>query len=98
MVAGRLTIYDYKTSRKPKGPERVFDHYLQTSFYALAHNRLFETDIQDVLILITVENAEVQVFTGRVADYEAALSARIEQYHKGCVQDVPTLAALQQAA
>lgn len=81
IVAGRLTIYDYKTSRKPKKAEWITDYFLQTSFYALAHNRLFNTTIEDVLILITVENAETQVFTGKVADYEAQLRERIGQYH-----------------
>jgi RecB family exonuclease len=81
IVDGRLTIYDYKTSRKTKKAEWITDYFLQTSFYALAHNRLFNTSIEDVLILITVENADAQVFTGKVADYEAQLRDRIEQYH-----------------
>lgn len=81
IVAGRLTIYDYKTARKPKKSEWITDYYLQTSFYALAHNHLFGTDIQDVLILIAVENADVQIFTGKVVEYEPTLRQRIAEYH-----------------
>jgi hypothetical protein len=81
IVDGRLTIYDYKTARKPKKEEWIDDYFMQASFYASAHNHLFGTTIEDLLILIAVENADVQVFSGTVTDWKAPLKARIEQYH-----------------
>ncbi len=82
--SGFPVIADWKTSRKPKDESwsSVVDYKIQCSAYALMHNELFGTDIQDILVLITCETGEVQTFTGKVANHKDALLARIDAYYE----------------
>lgn len=53
---GVLTIFDYKTSNRSKTEEDILDYWIQITFYALAHNEMFGTDITQVSVLMGVEN------------------------------------------
>lgn len=46
LYKGRPSIIDYKQSNKTKKGEWIEDYYLQMTAYALAHNELYDTDIQ----------------------------------------------------
>ena len=69
-----------QASKTPKREDQIEDYRLQCSFYALAHNTLFGSDIQQYVILITCLTGKVQPFTGRVADHEHALYDRLALY------------------
>jgi len=56
-------VIDYKTSRKIKKREWIKDYFLQGTAYALAHDELYGTQINLIVILITVENDIPQCFT-----------------------------------
>ncbi len=56
-------IVDYKTSRKPKKREWIKDYFLQGFAYALAHDELYGTTINKIVVLITVENDIPQCYT-----------------------------------
>lgn len=90
--AGRLDCYgdwkgipaliDFKTSKKNKYIRDIKDYYIQTSAYAYAHNELFKTNIQKLVILITVENKQVQVFEGNMIHHLPDLKYRLNTYYK----------------
>ena len=42
---GRPTIIDFKQTNRPKKREWIQDYLMQLSAYAMAHNKLFNTDI-----------------------------------------------------
>lgn len=52
---GELAIVDYKTSTNPKAKDKIDDYWLQTAFYALAHNEMFNTNITKLVIMMAVE-------------------------------------------
>jgi genome maintenance exonuclease 1 len=56
-------IIDYKTSKKPKKREWIKDYFVQGTAYALAHDELYKTKINLIVVLITVENDIPQCFT-----------------------------------
>ena len=56
-------IVDYKTSKKPKKREWIKDYFVQGTAYALAHDELYKTKINLIVVLITVENDIPQCFT-----------------------------------
>ena len=79
---GIPTIVDFKTSKKKKNVKQIKDYYVQCAAYAYAHNELFDTDIKQIVILITVENTEPQIFTGNMLNYIPDLKYRINKYYE----------------
>jgi len=80
---GRPAIMDFKQSRKLKKSEWVEDYYLQLTAYALAHNKLFDTDIKNGRIFICTQNNEFQTF--EIDNFEKWSDhwfKRLEQYYK----------------
>ena len=57
-----ISIVDYKTSSRIKSKEEIEDYWLQTCFYAIAHNEMFGTDINKLVIMMGVENHLPMIF------------------------------------
>ena len=51
---GVPAIMDYKNSRNPKDKNKIHNYFMQGCAYSLAHNLLYGTDIQKVVIFICV--------------------------------------------
>ncbi len=59
---GIPSIIDYKTSKRFKKAEYIEDYKLQTAAYAVAHDEMFDSDIQQGVLLIgTRPNEEYKV-------------------------------------
>lgn len=65
---GELSIVDYKTSTHAKTHDDIGDYWLQTAFYALAHNEMYGTNIEKLVIMMGVENKLPLVFKKRVTE------------------------------
>ena len=60
---GKLSIIDFKTSRKPKKEDWIDDYYMQTFAYKLMFEEMTGIEIQQIVILVAcVESFDVQVF------------------------------------
>lgn len=55
-------VVDFKTSGRLKGDDDVEDYWLQITFYAIAHNEMFGTDIDRGVILMGTKNSLPQVW------------------------------------
>ncbi len=75
-------VIDFKTSKKKKQIKDIRDYFIQCTAYAQAHNELFNTDLKKIVVLITVENSEVQVFESDMRPFLPDLKYRITQYFK----------------
>lgn len=76
-------IADWKTSTNLKGEDRINDYILQTSFYAIAHNEMFGTSIEDVVIFIGNEKALPQVFKRKITESVVdQLLVRVDKFYK----------------
>jgi len=53
------SIFDYKQSNKPKKEEWIEDYYLQLTAYALAHNKVYNTNIKKGVVLMCVKPDEI---------------------------------------
>jgi genome maintenance exonuclease 1 len=62
-VNGKPTIIDFKTSKKIKKREWIEGYFMQGAAYALAHNQMFDTDIQQVSIFMVDREANFKEFT-----------------------------------
>ena len=59
---GRPTIIDFKQTNRPKKREWIQDYLMQLSAYAMAHNKLFNTDIDQGVILMCSRDLTFQRF------------------------------------
>ena len=62
LYKGRPAIIDFKQTNKPKKREWVQDYLMQLSAYAVAHNKLFNTEIDQGVILMCSRDLTFQRF------------------------------------
>lgn len=65
---GELCIVDYKTSTRVKTEADIGDYWLQCAFYALAHNEMYGTKIEKMVILMGVEGKLPLTFKKRITE------------------------------
>ena len=58
----KLSIIDFKTSRKVKKREWIDNYFMQTAAYAVMFEERTKRPINQIVILITVDNEEPQIF------------------------------------
>jgi genome maintenance exonuclease 1 len=63
------TLIDFKTARKIKKRDWIEDYFLQGCAYANAHNVMFETDIQQIVILMVDRNLIFQEYIVRPTEF-----------------------------
>ena len=59
---GKPCIMDFKQTNKPKKKEWIDDYFLQGAAYAMAHNKLYGTDIKNIAIFMCSRAGEWQLF------------------------------------
>ena len=63
------TLIDFKTAKKIKKREWIEDYFLQGCAYANAHNVMFDTDIQQIVILMVDRDLIFQEFYVRPTEF-----------------------------
>ena len=63
------TLIDFKTAKKIKKRECIEDYFLQGCAYANAHNVMFGTNIEQIVILMVDRNAIFQEFIVRPTEF-----------------------------
>ena len=66
---GIPTLIDFKTAKKIKKREWIEDYFLQGCAYANAHNVMFGTNIEQIVILMVDRNAIFQEFIVRPTEF-----------------------------
>jgi len=59
---GRPTIIDFKQTNRPKKREWIQNYLMQLAAYAMAHNKLFNTEIDQGIILMCSQDLLFQKF------------------------------------
>ena len=77
---GKLSIIDFKTSRKPKKEEWITNYFIQTAFYAAAFYERTGLKAKQGVVIITVDGSEPQVFKVNTFDYLPHFMAVREKY------------------
>ena len=84
---GRESIIDFKQTNKPKRREWIEDYFIQLAAYAMAHNQVYDTQIQQGVILMCSKDGFFQKFV--VSDQEFkqckyAFLKKVDYYHQNC--------------
>jgi hypothetical protein len=81
---GQETIIDFKQSNKPKKEEYVDEYYHQLAAYSLAHNRVYNSNItQGIVLLCTVDNLfqDFRIQSKKLKEYQNKFLEKVEQYY-----------------
>ena len=87
---GRESIIDFKQTNKTKKREWIDDYFIQLGAYAMAHNYVYRTTIQQGVILMCSKDGLFQKF--EVSDkefvgYQHAFLKKVDQYYRNCNQN-----------
>lgn len=77
-----LHIVDFKTSKKKKYASGIKNYYIQCTAYAVAHNYLFNTEINNFVVVIGGDQVPIQTFSGKVVNFIPELKNRILTFYR----------------
>ena len=81
---GKPAIMDFKQTNKPKKKEWVEDYFMQLAAYALAHNAVYGTTINEGHVFMCSRNCEYQQFDLEPSEFEHWSNEwlkRVEDYY-----------------
>ena len=84
MYKDKPTIMDFKQTNKPKKREWIDDYFLQGAAYALAHNEMFETKIENIAIFMCSGDCQWQLFESTEEDFSywaTQWAKRLEKFY-----------------
>ena len=76
------TIIDFLTSRRWKRIEWVKRKFLQCTAYTIAHNWLFQTEIQNIAVIVLSPD-KCQIFEDDISTYQDEWENRLNQFLEG---------------
>jgi len=86
IFTGRESIIDFKQTNKPKRREWVDDYFLQLAAYAMAHDQIYGTCIDQGVILMCSKDGFFQKFTSNGAEFtrfKHKFLSKIGQFYEG---------------
>lgn len=77
---GKLSVIDFKTSKKIKSKIEIEDYFWQTSAYAIMYEELIGSPINNLVIIMAVENEHPLLFQEKTEDHIKGLVNAIQFY------------------
>ena len=91
---GQPAIIDFKQTNKPKRKEWIEDYFLQLAGYAIAHNQIYQTNIQFGIILMCSKDLYYQEFRVEGEEFKHYANEwwkKVDQYYKQKKEIVDTV-------
>jgi len=85
VFSGRESIVDFKQTNKPKKREWIDDYFVQLAAYALAHDCVYRTCVDQGVILMCSKDGYFQKFTSNGKEftrYKHKFLEKVDQYYK----------------
>jgi hypothetical protein len=82
---GQPAIMDFKQTNKPKKREWIDDYFMQAAAYAMAHNELYETKIENAAIFMCSRALDWQLFEVGPEEFkfwETKWAERVAEYYE----------------
>ena len=81
---GRETVVDFKQANRPKKKEWIEDYYLQIAAYAMAHDYVHQSNIEQGVIMVCTPDLYYQEFVVSGAElrrYKHSFLKRLDSYY-----------------
>ena len=85
IYSGRESIVDFKQTNKPKRREWIDDYFVQLGAYAMAHDVVYKTCIDQGVVLMCSKDKYFQKFTSNGKEftrYKHKFLEKVDQYYK----------------
>lgn len=79
---GKISVIDFKTSRRLKSREHIEGYFIQESFYAVAFEERTGIPVSNLVTIIGVDDEKPQVFIEKRDRWVPKLIQTIEEYNK----------------
>ena len=79
------TIVDFKQSNSPKRKEWVDDYYMQIAAYAMAHDQIYGSNIEQGIIMVCTPDLYLQEFSFQdeeLRQWKHKFLKRLDEYHE----------------
>jgi len=77
---GKLSIIDFKTAMKPKEKSYITNYFCQASAYAIMYEERTGIPVGQIVVMISVDDEEPQIFVEKRDDYVDKLMEVRKQY------------------
>ena len=87
---GRESIIDFKQTNKPKQREWIDDYFTQLAAYAMAHNTIYGTNIQQGVILMCSKDGFIQKFEVSDKEFQGYMHTflkKVDYYYANCTKN-----------
>lgn len=81
---GKLSIIDFKTSKKRKNEKWIKDYFIQATFYALAFWEMTGVMPKQIVIFITADDLTTDVFIHNSSKFLPQLIAKCQAWYENC--------------
>jgi len=81
---GKDSILDFKQTNKPKREEWIEDYFIQLAAYAMAHNKVYDTKIDQGVVLMCSKDGYFQKFMvegQRFMDFKDKWKRKLDEYY-----------------
>ena len=85
IYTGRESIIDFKQTNKPKRREWIEDYFIQSAAYAMAHDVIYNTCVDQGVILMCSKDGFFQKFTStgkEFTGYKHKFLAKVDQFYQ----------------
>ncbi len=85
IYTGRESIIDFKQTNKPKKREWIEDYFLQLAGYAMAHDVVYKTCVDQGVVLMCSKDGFFQKFTSTGKEftrYKHKFLSKVDEYYK----------------
>ena len=79
---GIPSIIDFKTSLKPKKEEWILNYFEQCTCYSLMYEEMTGVKAKQIVVMISVDHEEPQVFVKNRSDYIPELARKVKQFRE----------------
>lgn len=79
---GKMSVIDFKGSTKLKRKSDIKNYFLQATAYAIMFQERTKTPIEQIVILISCDTGDTQVFTANPMNYVLELKKCLDEYYE----------------
>lgn len=79
---GKLSVIDFKTSRREKTIDEISDYFMQASAYAVAFEELAGIPVSRLVILMAIDDCPPRLFVQKRDDYIKQFISLRQEYRK----------------
>lgn len=88
---GKLSVIDYKQTNRPKKDEWIEDYYDQISAYVLCHDWMYNTTIEQGVILMCSKDFQPQTWVmdkQKLEFHKTKFLSRVDTYYSSIIQKI----------